>query len=70
MDIGDLGKLFLGAAGLYFVVTCSLNMAAKTPINCTNSQLHEVIEKVEQCTKQNVICSTKMKDKILSEVCR
>lgn len=37
---------------------------------CTNSQLHEVILKVEQCTKLNAICNEAAKDKILKEVCK
>jgi hypothetical protein len=36
---------------------------------CTTTQLHQVIAEVERCTKENVICSSEMKDKILNEVC-
>lgn len=47
----------------------SMGLGGFNKPNCTSAQLHEVIEKVERCSKENAVCSTKMKDKILSEVC-
>ena len=38
--------------------------------NCTDSQLHEVISKVQACTIKNSVCNEKQKDEILSEVCQ
>lgn len=38
--------------------------------NCSDSQLHEVIQSVDECNKKNVICNEKMKDEIISKVCK
>lgn len=59
-----------------FLITCgcifTYHLAVKKSdeYKCSNSQLHQVIAEVEKCTKQNVICSEKMKDEILRSVCR
>lgn len=64
-----LGTLACAAAAALLIYGMSKGWKQQGPA-CTTSQLHEVIEKVEECSKQNVVCSTKMKDKILSEVCK
>lgn len=61
-----ISLLFLCTAIVVFVI--GIDILNKH--NCTSSQLHEVIAAVEKCNKQNLICSSDDKDKILREVCR
>lgn len=58
------------AAGLTAIATFKATGFILEKTNCTTSQLHQVIEKVELCKKQNVICSIDAKDKIIYEVCK
>lgn len=60
---------------IYLSMLCLLGLILMTKFelkesNCSDSQLHQVIEKVEACTKSKVICSSDDKDKILKEICK
>lgn len=55
---------------LYFIAIAVLIKAGLTQRKCTDPELNVVIEKVQSCKKQNVICSEKEIDRILKEICK
>lgn len=56
-------------AGFFIVITTSIYFAGKNQRKCSDDQLNIVIEKVQQCKKENVLCSEKQIDKLIKEVC-